>query len=472
MNSAEPLHYLSIEQAGNLIRAGVLSPVDLTESYLERIDKLNPVLHSYITVDGDSARERAKAMEREISGGNYRGPLHGIPIALKDLIDTEGLATTYGSKVFQDRVPDKDATLVNRLKTAGCITLGKLTMSELAMVGPPGLGKETLNPWNTSYAPGGSSSGSATAVAAGLCAGSIGSDTGGSIRFPAANNNIVGLMPTYGRISRSGVMPLSWTLDHLGPMTRTVEDAALMLHAVSGFDPADRTTSTEPVSDFRRNLNAEIRGLRVGVLEDSLDSVHPETERAVEESIKVFESLGARFCPIRIPHYDVLHIANSIIYLVEAFNNFGKYLREEPTKLGKIFRIYAYMGGLFSADEYVQAMRLRSRTRAEVGQIFERVDLILSPATNAPPQRADEFDPFILTQPTRSASAEAFNLAACPALSVPCGLNADHLPIGLQLAAKPMDEQTLLNAAYAYQETTGLHRQHPPIQQKQAVDRH
>jgi Asp-tRNA(Asn)/Glu-tRNA(Gln) amidotransferase A subunit family amidase len=183
-------------------------------------------------------------MDMEIARGHYRGPLHGIPIALKDLVDTEGVATTYGSESFRDRVPSADATLVTRLKAAGCINLGKLTMSELAMVGPPGFGKETLNPWNTSHAPGGSSSGSATAVAAGLCAGSIGSDTGGSIRFPAANNNIVGLMPTYGRVSRKGVMPLSWTLDHVGPMTRTVEDAALMLHAISGFDPADKTTST------------------------------------------------------------------------------------------------------------------------------------------------------------------------------------------------------------------------------------
>ncbi|HCK76807.1 MAG TPA: Asp-tRNA(Asn)/Glu-tRNA(Gln) amidotransferase GatCAB subunit A [Gammaproteobacteria bacterium] len=463
MNAVEPLHYLSIDQAGNLIRAGELSPVDLTDSYLERIDRLNPVLHSYITVNGESARERAKAMEREIAGGNYRGPLHGIPVALKDLVDTKGLTTTYGSKLFQDRIPDRDATLVDRLKAAGCITLGKLTMSELAMVGPPGLGKEALNPWNTSYAPGGSSSGSATAVAAGLCAGSIGSDTGGSIRFPAANNNIVGLMPTYGRISRSGVMPLSWSLDHLGPMTRTVEDAALMLHSVSGFDPADRTTSTEPVSDFRRKLTTEIRGLRIGILEDSLEDLHRDTERAVEQSIKVFESLGVRLFPIRIPNYHVLHIANSIIYLVEAFNNFGGYLREDPSRLGRIFRLYGYMGGLFSANEYVQAMRLRSRTRAEVGQIFERVDLILSPTTNTPPQRVNEFDPFILTQPTRSASAETFNLAACPALSLPCGFSSDLLPIGLQLAAKPMDEQTLLNAAYAYQEVTELHRQHPPL---------
>ena len=463
MDLSGPLHYLSIDRAGNLIRDGKISSVDLTESYLERIDQLNPTLHSYITVNGNSARKDAKAMDKEIACGHYRGPLHGIPIALKDLVDTAALATTYGSKAFKDRVPSKDATIVTRLKNAGCVNLGKLTMSELAMVGPPSLGEETLNPWNASHAPGGSSSGSATAVAAGLCAGSIGSDTGGSIRFPAANNNLVGLMPTYGRVSRNGVMPLSWTLDHLGPMTRTVEDAAIMLHAISGFDPADRTTSTKSVGAFRSDLSADIGGLEIGVLEDSLIDIDFEIADAIESSIRAFESLGAKVRLVRMPNYRVLHIANSIIYLVEAFNTFGTLLRQKPSELGKIFRIYGYMGGLFSADEYVQAMRLRSRTRVEVEKIFEKVDLILSPTTNSPPKRIEEFDPFVLTGSTRSASAEAFNLAACPALSVPCGFTKAQLPIGLQVAAKPMNEQILLNAAYAYQELVGLHHKHPPL---------
>ncbi len=464
MSPSEPLHYLSIDEAGSLIKAGSLSPVDLTASCLERIHKLNPVLHSFITVDGDCATERAKAMEREIADGGYRGPLHGIPIALKDLVDTAGIATTYGCKAFRGRVPDTDATLAARLKAAGCIVLGKLTMSELAMIGPPGFGEETRNPWNTDYMPGGSSSGSGTAVASGLCAGSIGSDTGGSIRFPASHNNIVGLMPTYGRVSRRGVMPLSWTLDHLGPMTRTVEDAALMLSVISGFDPDDRTTSSEAVPDFRANLTPEVKRLKVGVLENTLEDCHSDTRSAVEQAIETFASMGARICPVRVPNYDLLHIANSIIYLAEGFNIFGTLLREQPQDIGKVFRIYGYMGGLFTADEYVQAMRLRSRTRIEVGKIFEQVDLILSPATDAPPERIDEFDPFSLTQPARSATAEVFNLAACPALSVPCSFSGDGLPIGLQLAAKPMNEQTLLNAAYAFQETTELHRQHPPIE--------
>ena len=457
------LHYLSIVEAGRLIKDGKLSPVELTEAYLNRIDALDNRLHSYICVTAESAMSAAKAAEQEIGKGNYRGALHGIPIALKDLVDTEGVSTTYGCKAFKERVPSRDATLAARLKAAGCVLLGKLTMSELAMVGPPGFGEETRNPWNTEYSPSGSSSGSGVSVAAGLCAGAIGSDTGGSIRFPASSNSIVGLMPTYGRVSRYGVMALSWTLDHLGPMTRTVEDAALMLSVIAGYDAGDRTTSSQAVPDFRAGLEDNVKGLRIGVLEDTFEDNHPDTQRAIERSIRDLESLGARTKSVRVPNYEVLHIANSIIYLVEGFNIFREVLQTRPEDVGEVFRIYGYMGGLFTADEYVQAMRLRSRTKRDVQAIFDDVDLLLSPAINAPPNRIADFDRFVLTQPTRSAVSEVFNLAACPALSVPCGFSEDKLPIGLQLAAAPMDEQTLLSAAYTYQQHTGLHQQHPPL---------
>ena len=463
MTGHDALHYVSIDAAGRLIQDGKLSPVELTEAYLNRIDALDNRLHSYLCVTADSALSAARAAEKEIQKGDYRGPLHGIPIALKDLVDTEGVSTTYGCKAFKDRVPDRDATLAARLKAAGCILLGKLTMSELAMVGPPGFGEETRNPWNTEYAPGGSSSGSGVAVAAGLCAGSIGSDTGGSIRFPASNHSIVGLMPTYGRVSRCGVMPLSWTLDHLGPMTRTVEDAALMLSAIAGHDPGDRTTSTEPVPDFRAGLADNVKGLSVGILEDTFEDNHPDTQKTIEQAISAFESLGARTKAVRVPNYEVLHIANTIIYLVEGFNIYREVLRARPEDVGEVFRLYGYMGGLFTADEYVQAMRLRSRAKRDVQAIFADVDILLSPAISAPPGKIADFDPFILTHPTRSGVSEIFNLAACPALSMPCGFSADKLPIGLQLAAAPMDEQTLLSAAYTYQQHTGVPQQHPPI---------
>ena len=463
MSDDSALHYLSIDEAGGLIKAGKLSPLELTEAYLGRIDALDARLHSYITITADSAMTAARAAEQEIQKGNYRGPLHGIPIALKDLVDTAGVPTTYGCTVYRDRVPSEDATIAARLKTAGSILLGKLTMSELAMVGPPGFGQETRNPWNTEHAPGGSSSGSGVSVAAGLCAGSLGSDTGGSIRFPASNNNIVGLMPTYGRISRRGVMPLSWTLDHIGPMTRTVEDAALMLNVIAGHDPADRTTSTQPVPDFRAGLTEGIKGLTIGVMEDTFEDNHPDTQKTVEQAIKDLESLGAHTKSVLIPNYEVLHIANSIIYLVEGFNIYREMLRSRAQDVGKVFRIYAYMGGLFTADEYVQAMRLRSRTKRDVCALFDDVDLLVSPTISAPPKKIVDFDPFILTQPSRSAVSEVFNLAACPAISVPCGFSNAGLPIGLQLAARPMDEQTLLNAAYTYQQHTGLHKQHPPL---------
>ena len=463
MSDLTDLHYLSIDAAGPLIKARKLSPVELTKAYLQRIDALDDTLHSYIHICSESALHQAHAAERDIQNGNYLGPLHGIPIALKDLFDTEGIPTTYGCRVYKNRVPREDSTPAARLKAAGCVLLGKLTMSELAMVGPPGFGEETRNPWNIEHAPGGSSSGSGVSVAAGLCAGSLGSDTGGSIRFPASNNSIVGLMPTYGRVSRHGVMPLSWTLDHLGPMTRTVEDAAIMLSAIAGHDVNDRTTAKDPVPDFRAHLRDNIKGLRVGILEDTFEDNHPDTQSAVDQAIEDFQSLGARTKRLRIPNYEVLHIANSIIYLVEGFNIYREVLRTHPQEIGKVFRIYGYMGGLFTADEYVQSMRLRSRIKRVVGKIFEDVDLLLSPAINAPPRKIADFDPFLLTQPTRSAVSEVFNLAACPALSVPCGFSEDGLPIGLQLAAKSMDEQTLLSAAYTYQQHTGLHQKHPPL---------
>ena len=463
MNDETALHYLSIDAAGRLIKAGELSPVELTEAYLARIDALDHRLHSFINVVADTAMSTARVAEQEIRGGEYRGPLHGIPIALKDLVDTAGVPTTYGCQVYRGRVPDRDSTAAARLKIAGCVLLGKLTMSELAMVGPPGFGEEARNPWNTEYAPSGSSSGSGVSVAAGLCAGSLGSDTGGSIRFPASANGIVGLMPTYGRVSRHGIMPLSWTLDHLGPMTRTVEDAALMLSVIAGHDPNDRTTAKEPVPDFRAGLGADVKGLTVGVLEDTFEDNHPDTQKAVDRAIGEFESLGVRTKAIRVPNYEVLHIANSIIYLVEGFNIYREVLRSRPEDVGKVFRIYGYMGGLFTADEYVQAMRLRSRARRDVRAIFDQVDLLLSSAIDGPPETIAEFDPFILTQPTRSAASEVFNLTACPALSLPCGFSEDKLPIGLQLAARPFDEQTLLNAAYLYQQHIGLHQQHPPL---------
>ena len=463
MSASAELCYLSIDEAGARLRDGELSPVELTGAYLERIEALDERLHSYIHVARERALEDARRAEAEIGRGEWRGPLHGIPIALKDIFNTAGVPTTGGSRVYRDRVPVHDGTVSARLGAAGAVLLGKLTMSELAMTGPPGFGEEARNPWNLEHAPGWSSSGSGVAVAAGLCAGACGSDSGGSIRFPASYNNIVGLMPTYGRVSRHGIIPLTWSIDHLGPMTRCVEDAALMLGVIAGHDPRDRTSSRIPVPDYRAALRDDVRGLRIGVLRQGIECAEPETQGAVERAVAELESLGAEAEEVHVPHFEDMHIANSILYLSEGFSIYRETLAREARNIGQVFRIYTYLGGLFTAQEYIQAQRLRSRTRRLVAALFDRVDLLALPAASGPARRLADFDPFMLAESSRSAALEIFNLAACPALSVPCGFSAVGLPIGLQLAARPFDEAGLLSAAYALQQHLGLHLRHPEL---------
>ena len=463
MSADAELCYLSIEEAGERLRSGALSPVELARACLDRVDALDGDLHAYLHVARENALALARRAETELRRGEWRGPLHGIPVALKDIFDTAGVPTTGGSRIYRGRVPERNATVSARLDAAGAVLVGKLTMSELAMTGPPGFGEEARNPWNRAHAPGWSSSGSGVAVAAGLCAGACGSDSGGSIRFPASYNNVVGLMPTYGRVSRYGVIPLTWSLDHLGPMTRCVEDAALMLRVIAGHDPRDRTTAREPVPDYRAALREDVTGLRIGILRQGFEGVAPETREAVEGAVGHLESLGARVDEAEVPHMAEMHVANCIIYLSECFAIYRDTLRTEAQKLGRVFRIYAYLGGLFSAAEYVQAQRLRSRTRREVAALFARFDLLALPASSGPPIRLADFDPFMLTNAARSAPLEIFNLAGCPALSVPCAFSRAGLPIGLQLAARPFDETTLLRAAYTLQQHLGLHHRHPSL---------
>ena len=464
MSISTELCYLSIEEAGARLRAGDLSPVELTRACLDRIEAHDGRLHSYLHVASEKALASARRAEAEMQRGEWRGPLHGIPVALKDIFDTAGIPTTGGSRIYRNRVPERDATVSARLEAAGAVLLGKLTMSELAMTGAPGFGEEARNPWNLDCAPGWSSSGSGVAVAAGLCAGACGSDSGGSIRFPASYNNVVGLMPTYGRVSRHGVIPLTWSIDHLGPMTRCVEDAALMLGVIAGHDPEDRTSSRAPVPDYRAALREEVRGLKVGVLRQGFEGAEPETRHAVERAIAELETLGAVVEEVRVPHFEEMHVANCILYLSEGFAIYREALERQARSLGRVFRMYTCLGALFSAEEYIQAQRLRSRTRREVAALFERVDLLALPAASGPAQPLADFDPFMLTSPSRSAPLEIFNLAACPALSVPCGFSAAGLPIGLQLAARPFDEAGLLRAAYALQQHLGLHLRHPELQ--------
>ena len=471
-----PLHYLTLQAAAALIHRRALSPVELTRAHLDRIHALDGRLKAYGTLLEEAALKQARSAEKEISLGRYRGPLHGIPIAYKDLFDTKGVRTTASSKVLEHRVPERDATIVARLRRAGAVVLGKLAMSEFAAGGPPtSLFEPSANPWNFERSPGGSSSGSGAAVAAGLAMGALGSDTGGSIRGPASFCGIVGLKPTYGRVSRSGVLPLSWSLDNAGPMTRTVEDTALMLQVIAGHDPKDLTSSKAPVPDYALALREELSGLTVGVprhlYQDPESGVPPEVAAAVERAVAEMERLGARVEAVELPILRAAGTANTAIILSEAFAYHRPNLQSQPQNYGEIVRTVFYAGAMVNGPDYVQAQRMRSKALREIGEVMRRVDVLVMPSSGEPaPLVGMDTDPVTrvaamigMTSPRRVGWTGPFNLVGLPAISVPCGFTESGLPIGLQIVGHRMDEPAVLRVAYAYQQQTLWHQQHPPV---------
>jgi aspartyl-tRNA(Asn)/glutamyl-tRNA(Gln) amidotransferase subunit A len=466
-NTVTNLYHLTIREAAALLERRELSPVELTRSFLDRIEAIDPQLHSFITVLPDEALAEARSAEAEILRGGYRGRLHGIPFALKDLYDTAGIRTTSGSKVDLDRVPTMDATVTARLKAAGGILLGKLAMHEFALGGPDFTTPfpPARNPWNLDHITGGSSSGSGAAVAAGLCMGALGSCTGGSIRGPASLCGLVGLKPTYGRVSRSGVVTLSWSQDHCGPMTWTVEDTAYMLQALAGYDPKDPTTSTAPVPDYSRSLREGIAGLTVGVPRHFFftpgEQVNPEVVAIVEKELEALQGLGARLEDISIPSLDYVRAANSVIMLSEAFAFHEKNLKSRPGDFGEMVRARFRIGGLFSASDYLQAQRVRKVVKREFAEAFRKVDVLVSPTMTQP---AAAFEGYDVTSGIRGPSFTApYNLTGLPAISVPCGFTNAGLPVGMQIAGKPFDEPGVLRVAYAYQQHARWFERRPPI---------
>ena len=465
--SATELCYLTIREASGLLRDGGLSPVELTRAYLDRIERLDDTLQAYITVAGDSAMDQARQAEAEILRGDYRGPLHGIPIALKDLYDTKGVRTTASSKIMAERVPSEDSTTAARLKAAGAVLLGKLSMNQFALGGPdPTSGFPMAhNPWNLEHTPGGSSSGSGTAVAAGLCMGALGSCTGGSIRGPASYCSIVGLKATYGRVSRSRVVPLSWTLDHCGPMTWTVEDAALMLQAIAGYDPQDPTTSRAPVPDYSASLTEDIKGLTIGVPRHFFFADDPlidgETLSTVETALGALEGLGGHVEEVTVPSLKYAGIAQVVIMVSEAFTYHRRNLRSRPEDYGELTRSRFHTGALFTSADYIQSQRVRNVVKREFAEVLQRVDVIASPTMCCP---APRFGKSEVSRTWRMPSFTGpYNLTGMPAISVPCGFTPAGLPVGLQIAGKPFDEPTVLRAAYAYQQHARLFDQRPPV---------
>jgi aspartyl-tRNA(Asn)/glutamyl-tRNA(Gln) amidotransferase subunit A len=434
---------------------------------MDRIDATDGQLHSFVTLLRDEALEQARTAEAEILSGSYKGPLHGIPIALKDLYDTAGVRTASGSRVDLARVPTEDCTAYARLKAAGTVLLGKLAMHEFALGGPDWTTpfEPARNPWNLDHITGGSSSGSGSSVAAGQAMGALGSCTGGSIRGPASLCGIVGLKATYGRVSRAGVVTLSWSQDHCGPMTWTVEDTAYMLQAMAGYDPKDPTTSTAPVPDYSRSLREDVRGLTIGVPRHFFFSddphVNPEVVSTVERGLEALQELGANLQEVTIPSLEYVRPANVVIMLSEAYAYHEPNLKARAEDFGEIVRGRFRIGGMLNASDYLQAQRCRQWIKREVAEVMRGVDLLVTPTMTQPAAAFEGYDP---ASTVRGPSFTApFNVTGLPAISVPCGFTVNGLPIGMQIVGKPFDEPAVLQAAYTYQQYARWYDRRPPI---------
>jgi aspartyl-tRNA(Asn)/glutamyl-tRNA(Gln) amidotransferase subunit A len=463
------LHYLSIRAASDLIRRRELSPVELTQAHLKRIEELDGQLRAYRAVMSETALAEAQTAEADIRRGDYKGPLHGIPVAHKEQHDVKGIPSWPRSTGSTPPVPAEDATPVRKLREAGSVLLGTLVMPG-ALRGrrgapPPG---PPRNPWDLAHITGGSSSGSGAALAAGLCMGSLGEDSAGSIRKPASLCGVVGLKATYGVVSRRGLAPLSWSVDHSGPMARTVEDTSLMLQAIAGYDPKDPTSIRAPTANYSASLADGVRGLVVGVprhfIQEPDLGVEPETLAAFDKALAELESLGARVEEVKIPSLAYATIANTVIFYSESFASRRSELLAHPQRYELSRRAAFYLGGITTSTDYVQAQRARSRIQRELAQTFRSVDVLALPGQPKPAAAFDEHDPMstVYIQILHNLLTP-FNLSGGPALSVPCGFSRAGLPLGLQLAGKPFDEATVLRVGYSYQQHTNWREKRPPI---------
>lgn len=460
--TSRDLACLSLQEASDSVRRKSVSPVELTQACLSRIEKLNPILNAYITITADDALTRARELEAERQRGRWRGPLHGIPIGLKDLIDTAGVMTTAGSAVFADRVPCDDASVVRRLKKAGAVMLGKLNMHEVAM-GVTSVESHfgaVHNPWRRDRIAGGSSGGSAAAVAAELCYGALGSDTGGSIRLPAAYCGIVGLNPTYGRVSTHGVIPLSWSLDRVGPMCRTIADTALLLQGIAGYDRRDTASIDTPVPDYFSALRQKTSSLRIGIPQANFyEALDPDIEAAVTEALKVLGRLTARLTEVELPSASGL--ATPIIN-AEAYTFHQSHFSKHPELYQPLTRRELQAGSQVTAAAYIAARRELDRRRRLIGSVFSRVDILVTPTTPILPITIEESK----TRQEDWLSARntyPFSVYGLPGISVPCGFSRSGLPIGLQICGPRLGEPQILALAHAYEQETAWHTRHPAL---------
>ena len=453
---------LSIAGAQRLVRSGALSPLELVEAYLERIGRLDARLNAFVTVTAERAVERARALEEELARGEWRGPLHGIPIALKDNIDTAGVLTTAASAVFGDRVPDEDAEVVTRLEAAGAIVVGKLNMHEFAYGATSAFAHTgpVRNPWDVDRIPGGSSGGSGAAVAARLCAGALGTDTGGSVRIPAAHCGIVGLKATYGLASIRGIVPLSVSLDHVGPMCRTVADAALMLQAMAGYDPRGIASISADVPDYAGALLRRTSSLRLGVPRALFyEDIDPQIADAVERALGVLSGLTANTRGVELPALPQARPTGAEAYAYHAELLDERRELYDPSTLARI-----EPGAEVSAADYVAAQYELKLVRKAIAQVFDDVDLLVTPTLPRLPIRIDEAraEPFEATR-ILARNTSPFNSYGVPAISVPCGFSREGLPIGLQISGRVLGEVDVLALAHAYEQSTAWHARTPPL---------
>lgn len=454
------LPFLPVTELSQRIAAREVSPVELVTALLERIDAFDPLLKSYITVCHESVLDEAKQAEADISAGNYLGPLHGIPVSHKDISWTQGVRTTAHSKTLLDFVPQADATHVRRLAERGMILLGKTNTTEFACGDMAEFGF-TPNPWDFTRFSGASSGGSASAIVAGLAVATTGSDTGGSIRAPASLCGLVGVKPTFGRVSRYGVIPLSWTMDHAGPMTRTVADSALMLQAMSGFDPLDPSSAQQEVPDFTAGLNPDLHGKVLGIPENHFyEKLEPDVDQAVQAALQQLEQLGARLEPVTLPTAGDLEVVGSVLVMAEAFSQHAGRLRGHAQDYGPKARRRISTGAFYTAAEYQQALQLRTLWINELDAVLQKVDALITPTL---PFTAFSIDTQASGPPDTSWGTRHFNLSGHPALTLPCGFDSQGLPIGLQIAAKAFDEATMFQVAHAYEQSTPWHQRIPTL---------
>ncbi len=470
MNELE-ICYASAGQLAPMIKSGEISPVEVIEAHLSRIRATEPVLNSFITVLSEEAVAAARQAERDIRAGRYRGPLHGIPVGLKDLFNTGGVRTTSGSRIYDNFVPDQDCTVAARFREAGAILLGKLNMHQFAY-GPTGENPDyghMHNPWDPDRVSGGSSGGSGSATAAGQCTITTGSDTGGSIRIPAALCGIVGLKPTYGRVSRHGLTPLAWSMDHPGPMVRTVEDAAITMNVIAGHDPNDVASANVPVPDYTSVLTGEVRGLRVGVPRQYMEApLDPEVRQAFNDAMAQMETMGAEVIEVEFPEFNDAAAISTTMLMAEATACFRDLLASDGSRLYEPVRLRLEAGLFISAADYLRAQQGRAVFDRATRKLLEDVDLLAGPTepVTAPPllqQQVLAGEHEVGTVAALTQYTRPYNITGFPAISVPCGFSSEGLPIGLQLAGRPFDEETVLRAAHAYEQSTDWHTRRPPV---------